>query len=190
MKVGKIISMAAFLGGNVKLSKKIDGVINGDETFTKEEKEEVEKYMKYYDITVSELSQEYYPLTYKEDLKSQDGKYYYKDLKKTILEIKSVYRSDIALKYRVYPEYFTCGDLSCTVEYVYLIKEAKSLDDDCVFDATPITGRVIAEGVVAEALMNDGMFEEAITWRDRYEKSLKTCLLRKRVKRLKARGWY
>lgn len=190
MTVGQIISIATFLTGKKTLSKKIDESLKGVDSFNDEELSELENYYKYYDLTISELSQEYYPLIYKEDLKSGSGKFFYEDFTKVPLEIKSVNRSIIPIKYHVYPKYFICDDTECTVEYVYLPKEGKSLTQTCEYEKSPIPARVIAEGIVSEALMNEGLYEEALSWRDRYVKSLQNCLLRKKVKRVKARGWY
>ncbi len=190
MKVGSILSLSAFLTGNKKLADKITEVLNKQEVFTKEEKEQVGDLLKCYNITVSELSDEYLPLTYKEDLTSADKRYYYKDFSKQPLEIKSVYRSDIPLKFNVYPTYFTTSEEECTVVYEYLCKPCADIEDESEFTDTVLSERVIAEGIVSEYLINTGMYEEAILWRDRYIKSLQSCLLKRKINKIKPRGWY
>ncbi len=176
--------------GNKKLSDKITQVTSGEERFTKEEKEQVDDLLKCYNITVSELSEEYIPLIFKEDLKSTDKRYYYKDFKKQPVEIKSVYRSDIPLNFKVYPTYFTAEEPECTVVYEYCYKPVNDITEEGEYLDSVITDRVIAEGVVSEALINAGMYEQAILWRDRYTKSLQSCMLKRKVNKIKPRGWY
>lgn len=190
MKVGKILSLAAFMSGNNELSEKLDMATAGNYEFTEEESCEVKNLIECYDITVSELNDERLPLLYKETLTSSDGKFYYGTFEKTPLEIKSVYKSDIPLKFKVYPKFFTCGENECTVEYNYLVKSVKSLDEECVYDGTAITPRIIAEGVVSELYITLGMFEEALMWRDRYLGSVAKVVLKRKVEPIKPRGWF
>lgn len=190
MKVGNILSLTAFLLGNKRLSDKITQVLSGEDEFTKEEKEQTDDLLKCYNVTVSELSEEYLPLTFKEDLKSSDKRFYYKDFTKQPVEIKSVYRSDIPMNFKVYPTYFTTEDQECTVLYEYCYKPARAITDDGEYSDSVITDRVIAEGVVSEALINLGMYEQAVLWRDRYLKSLQSCMLKRKINKIKPRGWY
>lgn len=190
MKVGNILQTAAFLSGNAKLSEKIKNVLEDSDVFSDEEKEEVDKLIACYNITVSELSGEFVPLYYKEDFSVKDNKIYFKDFTKTPLEIKSVYRSVIPQKFKVYPTYVKVETDHCTVEYVYRVKEVNSIEDECELSGSIIPERVIAEGVVSESLINAGMYQEALLWRDRYEKSVKNCLLKRKVERIKTRIWF
>ncbi len=190
MKVGNILQTAAFLSGNAKLSEKIKNVLDDNDVFSSEEKEEVDKLIACYNITVSELSGEFVPLYHKEDFDVIDNKIFFKDFSKTPLEIKSVYRSVIPLKFKVYPTYVEAETDRCTVEYVYRAEEAKSIFDECELSGSIIPERVIAEGVVSESLINVGMYQEALLWRDRYEKSVKNCLLKRKVERIKTRIWF
>lgn len=190
MTVGNILSTSAFLLGDEKLSNKIDQHLKDDTPFSKEEKEEVDKLLKCYNITIQELSEEYLPLTFTEELKSDTNKFYYKDFKKVPIEIKSVYRSVIPLNFKVFPTYFVTDGNTCTVKYCYLYMPKTDLKEHCEYENSLITKRIIAEGVVSEMLLNKGMFEQALLWRDRYTKSLQNALLKRKIKKVKARGWY
>lgn len=78
----------------------------------------------------------------------------------------------------------------CTVEYVYRAEEVNSIFDECELSGSIIPERVIAEGVISESLINAGMYQEALLWRDRYEKSVKNCLLKRKVEKIKTRIWF
>lgn len=190
MKVGNVLSTAAFLTGKRDLSEKITAQLNGEEVLSQEETEEIGKLIGYYNITVSELSDEYFPLVERENMKSQDGRFYYKNFKKVPLEIKSVTSGNIPVTFKVYPTYFTAEPGDVEVTYAYRYENKKNLDDICEYFGTSISERIIAEGVVSEWLMNDGMFEEAVMWRTRYVNSLKNCLVKRKVGKIKPRGWY
>lgn len=190
MTAGNVLSTAVYLTGNKNLADKITAAISDPSVLDKDDLKEVEVLFYCYNLTISELSRECLPLKYKEDLTSAEKLYYYKDFSKTPLEIKSVYRSDIPIKFEVYPTYFKCDEDSVTVEYIYLAPVAKSLDDHFAYENTVIAPHVIAEGVAAEYLLNKAMFSEAIMWRDRYESSVKNCLLKRKTGKVKARGWY
>lgn len=190
MKVGNILALSAFMTGNKTLSDKIKSATENDYVLTDEEKKEVDNLISCYNIIISELNDERLPVVEREKVKVKDGKVYYKDLKKTALEIKSVYRSDIELKFKCYPRYFTCDGDECTVEYNYVIPPVNGITEDCVYNNSIITPRIIAEGVTAESYLAASMFEEAMLWRDRYLSSVKAAMIKRKVGLLKQRGWY
>lgn len=190
MTVGSIISTASFLTGNTELSKKISDCLSGNDVLTKEESAEVEKLIKCYNVTVSELSEEYFPLLKRENVRLKNGKFYYKDLKKDALEIKNVFFDGEPISFKVYTEYFTADKDEVEVEYVFRCKNKNRLTDECEYDGKDVSERIIAEGVVSEWLMNAGMFDEAISRRAKYVNSLKNVMLKRKVGKIKARGWY
>lgn len=190
MKVGNILALSAFMSGNKTLSDKIKAATENEYVFTDDEKREVDNLISCYNITISELNDERLPVIERENVRIKDGKVFYKDLKKTALEIKSVYRSDIELKFKCYPRYFTCDGDECTVEYNYIISPVTDVTEDCVYNGTIITPRIIAEGVTAERYLTASMFEESVLWRDRYDSSLKAALIKRKVGIIKQRGWY
>lgn len=180
----------AFLLGNQKLSEKIRQVTLGNDIVGDDEIEEVNNLIACYNITISELCGEFIPLVHKEDFTVTDNRIYFKDFEKTPLEIKSVYRSVIPVKYKVYPTYLAVNADRCTVEYVYRAKDAEALTEESELSGSIMPEKVIAEGVVAEALINLGMYKEAVMWRDRYENSVKNCLLKRKPEKIKPRIWY
>lgn len=190
MKVGNVLSTAAFLTGNADLSAKIIAQLKGEEVLSGEELKEIEKLIGYYNVTISELSDEYFPLLTGEELKSSDGKFYYDKLKKVPLEIKSVSSGNAPVSFEVYPTYFTAEKNDVYVTYAYKYENKTDVSQECEYTDTVVSERIIAEGVVSEWLMNDGMFEEAVMWRDRYVNSLKNCLIKRKVGKIKPRGWY
>lgn len=198
MKVGKIIALASFLQGNEKLADKITSAYKGEEPLNSEDAEEVKKLISCYNITVSELSEEYLPLIYQEDLNSNDNKFYYSNFTKTPIEIKSVYKKstdcltgkETSLDFKVYPTYFEANDNTVSVEYEYLPKYASDINEESEYLNSVISDRVLAEGVVAEYCIIKGMFEQALMWRDRFVKSVQSCILKRKVKKIKPRGWF
>ncbi len=191
MQVGKIISKAATLLGKLSLKKEIEDNLAFGKKLSDEAKIEVEKLMPCYNLTMSELSEERCPLVYKENVTPIENRINYSALEKTPIEIKSVYRSVNKVFYQVFPTYIELNSNDeVTVEYVYKHEEAQDLSNDFNVGDKVFTPRVIAEGVTAEYYLISGLYEDALLWRDRYLKSLSQCLMKRRVGKIKPRGWY
>ena len=190
LKIGNVLAIAAAMLGNESLSKKIKLFLSEGATFTDEENEEISKLLSGYNITVSELNDEFFPLTHEEDLTSADGRFFFSDFTFRPVEVRAVYRDGVEVPYTHHPTYISAGYNNITVLYEYLIDEASDLSAACPYLGTVITDRIIAQGIVSEYAIICGMYEHAIMWRDRYLSSLKSALLRRKVKNIRQRAWY
>ena len=121
MKIGNVLAIAAAMLGNESLSKKIKLFLSEGATFTDEENEEISKLLSGYNITVSELNDEFFPLTHEEDLTSADGRFFFSDFAFRPVEVRAVYRDGVEVPYTHHPTYISAGYNNITVLYEYLL---------------------------------------------------------------------
>ena len=182
MTVKDVIYYACVMCGRENLSGQIaEGVIPDDNP-------EIRKMINCYDLTVMELSENIEPLIMTERLCSPVGEYYFADFSKTPKQILKVEVDGKKVDYTLRPDKMIVSAVECDVTYDYRVKPTVSLSDEVEYDENTFSARVLAMGVAAEYLLVSGLFDEAISWRERYEKAVETYVLTK-SKRMKARRW-
>lgn len=152
--------------------------------------DEVEKLLNCYNLVVSELCEEYLPLIHTQTISSTSGRYHFNLFHKTPLEIKAVFnRNGDEISYKQTPLYIICDEPEITVSYVYYPQNAK-INDVSVYDKTKISERILALGVAREFLLQSGLYEEALSFDNRFQQALTQVLLKKSGAIIRARSWF
>ena len=139
-------------------------------------------------LVISELASTYVPAIYSENVMVNDGKVYYKDLKKTALKIVCVTdEQGRTVDFRQHIEFFTVSEDKAIVEYEYL-PTTVTIDDEVCYSEKQITKRVLSFGTLAEYAITEGEFEQAVMWHKRYVDGVEAICLPQN-KRLKNRRW-
>jgi hypothetical protein len=93
-----------------------------------------------------------------------------------------------AIDYKVLPiKIYVEGEV--LVEYAYSCPEV-TINDVCEYEKSKISKYILAYGTVVEYCLIKGMFEEAVTWRDKYNAGLRACLRERRSNKIKKRAWF
>ncbi len=182
MTVKDIIYYASLMCGKEKLAEQIaQGVLPDDNP-------DAVRFLNCYNLTVMELSEEIEPLIYCETLSSPNGVFYYTSFTKPPKRIVSVSSFGREIAFTVFHDRVETGAGVCEITYDYRSAKASSLADECEYDENVFSARVLAMGVAAEFLLVSGLYDEAATWRERYEKAIETHLISK-SKRIRGRVW-
>lgn len=187
MTIKEILSLSALEIGRDDL---VDYFNGGAETSGQSQASaDADKMFACYKLVVSELSEEFYPLTKTETLTSESKRYYYSQFSITPIEIKAVYVGDKKVDYTVTPFYFSCDYDSVSVVYEYY-PSATSIAEECPYANTKISGRIVALGVAREFLLVQGLYDQAVIFSERFTNALSSVLVSKGCGRIKARGWF
>ncbi len=182
MKVRDILKMVAF---NLQRRDIIDCL----EGKNADGEEELKKLFTCYKLVVSELNEEYSPLSFTETLLSKKGKIYFTSFSKIPTEILSVKLGGERLNYSVFPTYLQVDKNQVDVEYRYIPK-FENMDEECPYSNTKITERILTLGVMREFLLFCGLYEEAVIYDEKFLKALDNVLLSKKGGIMKKRGWF
>ena len=183
MKVGKILSLAATLAFKDDLSK---GFSEGDVDYSDEE---VKKLFTAYNLVIGELTEEIQPLFDEASLYSDDGKYYYTVFPKKVKRIVKAKVGEREIPFKQRLTYVETGKTQTDFLYDYAPTSASSADDECCYNESVFSERVLAKGVASEYLLTVGLFDEAIVLRKAFEEAIERYSLRKKREKMKKRTW-
>lgn len=141
-------------------------------------------------IMLTEIAQEYMPLTDECAVNAKDGLFSYEQIPRRVCRILSVRDKDGAdVKFTQRP--FSCKvhkDGTLNVEYRYL-PSAAVVGDDCEVDAR-VSEKTLALGVCAEYCMISGMYEQSEGFAERFRQDIRACIRPAKSVTIKGRGWY
>ncbi|MBO4572900.1 MAG: hypothetical protein J5762_03960 [Clostridia bacterium] len=182
MTVKDIIYYSCLMCGKEELAEKIaDGAVP-------DLNPEIVRFLNCYNLTVMELSEDVEPLVFKESMYSADGNYAYENFTKPPKEIISVTSDGKNVAFNVLPDKIETDVTHCEITYDYRAHRATGLNETCEYDENVFSSRVLAMGVASEYLLISGLYEEAMTWRERYEKAIETFVIGKK-RRIRSRVW-
>lgn len=128
---------------------------------------------------------EYYPLSYTEKFIPVNGKVEFSAFTYNPYKIRKVLSKG---SYKILPTKIECEN-EVAVTYCYL-PVASSLNDDLVYENTPVSATVMVFGVLAEFLLYKNRFEESATFADKFINALSAVRKSKGLAKLKAREWF
>lgn len=141
-------------------------------------------------FALSEIAQEYLPLTAECEVCATGGKFYFENMPKRVSRIVSVRDkegNEVRFKTRtLYCETGKDGDY--TVEYRYL-PETVTADGDCEVDPS-VCSKTVALAACAEYCMINGMYEQSEGFAERFRQDMRALTRPVRTVGIKARRWY
>lgn len=141
-------------------------------------------------IVLTEVAQEYLPLTDEKVVEAKGGVFSYSDLPKRVNKIVSV-RDENGNKVSFRQRSSCCKtgkDGKLTVEYRYL-PEAIGMGDECDVDPA-VSAKTLAFGVAAEYCMLRGMYDKSEGFAERFRQDMRACVRPAKSVEIKNRGWY
>ena len=134
----------------------------------------------------SELADEYSDLRYVEDKTSADGKILFSAFSKDVKKILSVKDGKIAVPFKEFASYLQVDhDGTYTVEYAYKVGDA--LLTDTLDLPACFTLYAVACGVASEYFFRSGLMEEALFYKNRYDRAVNNLTASRRKSKLKIR---
>ncbi len=174
MRVDNIVKQVASLLAKEDLSEYLEGGTSVDISQTKRDKQLIIDCL---NNLLCELCGTLVKLKAEEEMESKDKRIYYKDFPQRLLGILSV--TDLKgnkVKFDLFPTYIRLyDDKKVNVLYNYLPQRV-DYDDEITVGSTRVTEQILAYGTLAEYCLAVALYEEAVTWRQKFEKSLSNAL--------------
>ncbi len=136
---------------------------------------------------LEELASSQVKLKAEQEFTVADKKIYYKDFSERLLGVCSIKDSKgIKVEFDLFPEYIRLySDKEVIVSYHYLPKKV-GYEDEITVGSTKITEQILCYGTMAEYCLVSALYEEAVTWRQKFEQALTRNLYTQKY-RLKGR---
>ena len=166
MKVKDVIASALNLLGRADLVSALSSVSNAD----KEGQERISTLLYCFNAVEDELAHHYVPLTVREEISSDDTRFYYNAFGRNPVKIKRVTVDGEKAKFEIFATYMTVNAQKITVEYEYA-PARKELDGDCDY-GDEVGEYLIALGMAAEYCYVNGEAELAAQWENKYRERL------------------
>lgn len=156
----------------------------------KAEDEKIKLLIKCVNIMLTEIAQEYLPLTDECKVIAKDNRFYYDEVPRRVLRITSV-KDENGVKVKFMQKSFWCNvgkNGALTVEYRYA-PATVATGDDCDVDPR-VSEKTLALGACAEYCMISGMYEQSEGFAERFREDMRACVRPVGSIVLKERGWY
>lgn len=143
-------------------------------------------------LVIKEIATDYLPLVESEDVEVADGRISYEKLLHRVLEILSVRNlaDGIASNFRMTPT--ECVLLNAdvkraTVKYSYLPVDIE-IDEQCPVSPL-VSAKTLALGICAEYSLIEGMYEQSVTYSNKFKEDMRTAVRKKGEIKIKPRRW-
>lgn len=161
MKVRDIIASALILLGRAELASALSA-----NNVAEEENETVNTLLYCFNAIENELARNYIPLVYRENLYSENNRFFYAGFLKSPVRIKKILCDGKAVDFKIYPTFvYVCAE-TIDVEYEYAPRR-KKIDDNSDFGDNVGTD-IIAAGIAEEYSYINGEAELGDIWKARY----------------------
>ena len=140
---------------------------------------------------IQEIALDYSSCVYQEKiLLSKGERFTFDKLSKTIVNMRKLYKDGYATTFKLFNdgvEVDNGGEYVISYNYLPFI----DFDAEVVVGFSPcLTERVVAYGVAAEYLLNEGRYEEASLWDSRFREGVRALTRPYRKLILKKRAWF
>lgn len=180
MRVDNIVSKVAKMLAREDLTEYLNEGTAIDISQVKSEKELIVECL---NSVLEELASSQVKLKAEQVFSVADKKIYYKDFTERLLGVCSIKDSKgKKVEYDLFPEYIRLySDKEVIVLYNYLPKKVEFTDQISV-GSTKITEQVLCYGTMAEYCLVSALYEEAVTWRKKFEEALTRNLFSQKYK--------
>ena len=170
MRVDNIVSMVAKMLAKEELTEYLSSGTGIDISQLKRDKELIVDCL---NNVLEELASSQVKLKAEQKFLSEDKKIYYRDFSERLLGVCSI--KDLKgkkVEYDLFPEYVRLyNDKEVIVLYNYL-PDKVGYEDEITVGSTKVTEQLLCYGVLAEYCLICALYEEAVTWRQKFEQAL------------------
>ncbi|PKK95973.1 MAG: hypothetical protein CVV59_00870 [Tenericutes bacterium HGW-Tenericutes-4] len=189
MNVKEIIKLAATylqLDDVLKMS-----IIGGDEDEPSEQTQKnFDLLFKAVNLVYEEIACDYIPLKHQEIVEVTERNILFSSLDKKIMQVLSLKNMDEQnVKYILFPNYIKVPNGTYLLDYSY-IPSVVTVEDNLETFSNKVSERVVSYAVASEYALINGLFDEATTWKKRFEDAIKVVATKKSLIKLPTRGWF
>ena len=165
--------------------------LGGTQTPTEQQNSKLNMLLTCANDTIQSLALMYFPLKFEEDIYSQNGIFEFSSLQKPVLDILSLTDSHLKtdVKYSQYPTYFETKSGYLHIIYTYSPANLCDFLDKIEVVENKVTQRLVALGIVSRYYMLVGMYSDASSWNETFERAILVAKRRKDNVVLKKRRW-
>jgi len=161
-----------------------------------EEESPTELTLKNYELLIKavnlvqeEIASDYIPLKKEEIVEVTNEEIAFSNLSERIIQVFSV-KNEIyeEVKYKLFPTSIKLKNGTYNIIYTYM-PSAVTINDNLASFSNKITERVVAYAVAGEYALINGLFDEATTWKQRFEEAMKVVSGKKSPISILSRRW-
>lgn len=189
MIIKSILKTACMFLNKEDLCEKIDS--SDFESLLEADKNQINFLVKCLNITYQEVASDYIPLLEKEFVTPSNGKIYFSNLKKQILEV--VYIKDEngrKVKFKTFSNYIETNAKSVEILYKYAPLKIENLNSQIETFSNKVSEITLAFGVAMEYYFINGLHEDASVWEKRFKDALFMRNSKKFNIKLPVRRWF
>lgn len=166
-------------------------ILDGEEeTVSDQTLKNYELLLRAVNLVYEEIACDYIPLKHREQVVCVTENILLSSLSKKPIHIDSVFNEKgEKVKFQLYPEHIKLENGTYFIEYSYT-PDAVTLSDSLESFSNKITERVVSYAVASEYALISGLFDEATTWKKRFEDAIAAALSKKNAVKLPNRGWF
>jgi hypothetical protein len=140
-------------------------------------------------LVQDELACDYIALKHSETVVVNDERILFDTLQKRLLQVYFI-KNEVgeAVSYRLYPNYIKIENGTYLLEYSYLPDEV-AVEGQLELFSNKISERMLAYAVASEYALINGLFDEATTWKKRFEDAMRVATNKKSAVTLPTRRW-
>lgn len=143
-----------------------------------------------YNLVVSQIISEYYRLKTIEKFTTIDGVFEYKNLQKNAFSVISVLdENHNKVDAKIYQTKLLTKIKTGYIEYEYIPKN-QDIQDEFIFEKTPINSRIVALGVASEYLFVKGCFAESENYNRKFLNAVLSAISKSGKIIIPARKWF
>lgn len=144
-------------------------------------------------LVIKEIATEYAPLIEEETVDVVEGRIEYEGLTRKVAEVRKVQDIDSGLTSKFYCAPTHCklsseGVKRAKIVYSYIPLDI-DIEEDCPISPA-VSAKTLALGICAEYSMISGMYEQSVTYSDRFKQDMRTAARKKGEIKIKPRRWY
>lgn len=164
--------------------------LGGENQATDEQTKDLNHLVRCLNLVYNEIATDYIPLLNKETFLPDNGRIYFEDFSKKLLEIYRIEdKFGYKTNYKLYPNFLETIDGEVKITYSFEPEAIVSLDSVIESFSEKITERVIAYGVAMEYSFICGLHDDAAIWEKRFKDGILIAARKKSEIRLPARRW-
>jgi hypothetical protein len=187
MTVKEILILCADISDRKDLATYL---IEGSSDISPDTSFDAETLLKCYNITISEIATEYYRLKTIEKFTTIDGVFEYKNLQKNAFSVISVLdENHNKVDAKIYQTKLLTKIKTGYIEYEYIPKN-QEIQDEFIFEKTPINSRIVALGVASEYLFVKGCFAESENYNRKFLNAVLSAISKSGKIIIPARKWF
>lgn len=188
MTVKSILKIAALYLGKNDILTALD--LENISSASQAVQDEIALLVKCLNLAYQEVAADYIPLIYKQSLNLTDGKIYFSNLTKHLIDVVSLKDvNGFRLKYKNFPDHILTSKNQVEITYKYLPEDITALNSSVDNFSNKISEKVLAFGTLVEYSFILGLYEDAEIWDKRFKDSLKLRARKKSGLKLPSRRW-